>query len=430
MASISRGTNGRRMIQFTAPDGKRRSVRLGKVPQKVAETIKTKVEALIAVSLAQGSLDDDTARWLREIPEELADKFAAVGLIVSRASARLNLGDYLDTYINGRTDHKPNTRRNCQTAARSLFDFFGREKVLREITAGDADEFLVWMKGQELADATIGRRLKRAKQFFKAACRKKLLTESPFQDLRPPSQVNEARKFFVTPEATQEVLEACPDAEWRLIVALGRYGGLRCPSEHFAMTWPDIDWERERIKVRSPKTEHLPGGGSREIPLFPELRPYLEEAFELAKPGTVHVINRYRDPTQNLRTQFLRIIQRAGLKAWPKPFQNLRASRETELAKEYPIHIVCAWIGNTERIAAKHYLQVTDEDFALASRGAAKSDARALQNAVQQAAARFRTESPETTEALVSQGFPLVGAASCEMVQDALVPPRGLEPLS
>jgi hypothetical protein len=33
------------------------------------------------------------------------------------------------------------------------------------------------------------------------------------------------------------------------------------------------------------------------------------------------------------------------------------------LAAEDPIHVVCAWIGNTERIAAKHYLQVTEGDF-------------------------------------------------------------------
>jgi len=53
---------------------------------------------------------------------------------------------------------------------------------------------------------------------------------------------------------------------------------------------------------------------------------------------------------------------------WPKLFHNLRASRETELAAEHPIHVVCAWIGNSQQIAAKHYLQVTDADFEKARR--------------------------------------------------------------
>jgi hypothetical protein len=60
-------------------------------------------------------------------------------------------------------------------------------------------------------------------------------------------------------------------------------------------------------------------------------------------------VTRYRDADQNLRTQMLRIIRRAGLTPWPKPFHNLRASRETELAEEYPVHVVCKRIGNTER---------------------------------------------------------------------------------
>ena len=44
-------------------------------------------------------------------------------------------------------------------------------------------------------------------------------------------------------------------------------------------------------------------------------------------------------------------------------WQNLRSTRETELAEDYPLHVVSAWIVNTERIAAKHYLQVTDDHF-------------------------------------------------------------------
>ncbi len=44
-------------------------------------------------------------------------------------------------------------------------------------------------------------------------------------------------------------------------------------------------------------------------------------------------------------------------------FQNMRASRETELAESNPLHVVTAWIGNSARIAAQHYLQVTDADF-------------------------------------------------------------------
>ena len=42
-----------------------------------------------------------------------------------------------------------------------------------------------------------------------------------------------------------------------------------------------------------------------------------------------------------------------------------RSSRETELAAEYPLHVVTAWLGNTPKIAMKHYLMVTDSDYEL-----------------------------------------------------------------
>jgi integrase len=46
---------------------------------------------------------------------------------------------------------------------------------------------------------------------------------------------------FVTREEAHAVMDACPDAEWRLLFALSRFGGLRCPSEHIALRWADVD---------------------------------------------------------------------------------------------------------------------------------------------------------------------------------------------
>ena len=66
---------------------------------------------------------------------------------------------------------------------------------------------------------------------------------------------------------------------------------------------------------------------------------------------------------KNLGTTFRKIISRAGIDVWPKPFQNCRSSRQTELVQQYPTYVVCAWLGNTPSIAHKHYLTMTDEHF-------------------------------------------------------------------
>ena len=50
-----------------------------------------------------------------------------------------------------------------------------------------------------------------------------------------------------------------PDWKWRLIFALSRFGGLRCPSEHLALTWADVDREGDRIRVRTPRPNTAKG---------------------------------------------------------------------------------------------------------------------------------------------------------------------------
>jgi hypothetical protein len=52
-------------------------------------------------------------------------------------------------------------------------------------------------------------------------------------------------------------------------------------------------------------------------------------------------------------------------------FHSTRASRQTELQREFPLHVVCSWLGNSPRIAQQSYLLVTGDDFAKAA-GVAK----------------------------------------------------------
>jgi len=155
----------------------------------------------------------------------------------------------------------------------------------------------------------------------------------------------------------------------------------------------------------------------------------VEEVFDAAEPGTKHVIAKRRLGSTNLRTQLERIIRRAGVEQWPRLFQNLRASRETELTQHHPLHVVVAWIGNSAPIAAKHYLQLTDADFEKAVKGGAESGAVPVQKAVQQPAAPLRSNSQETLQAHTEYGLVRVGAYLCFSVQECITPPSGVEPL-
>lgn len=67
MASISSDPNGRKRIQFINCNGERQVVRLGKMSIKDAEAIRTRIEALVAASVANTPVDRQTATWLADI---------------------------------------------------------------------------------------------------------------------------------------------------------------------------------------------------------------------------------------------------------------------------------------------------------------------------------------------------------------------------
>lgn len=451
MASLIREPNGCKRIEFTIPGRRRQKIRLGKINVKSAEGVKSKVGNLVSAVISGCGWDSDTSEWVGRIGDDLADKLAAVQLIPPRDRIECPLlKPFLENLRDTRPNLKPNTKRNYDQTIRRLVAHFGESRRLESISCGDADEWRDQMLTDGLALATVGREVKRARQFFRAAVRRKLLAENPFTEVAAPAQVNTSRSHFITREVTTSVLAACPDIEWKLIVALSRYGGLRCPSETQALRWGDIDWERLRISVQSPKTEHLPGGAYRTIPMFAELRPLLEEAFELAEEGSIYVISRYRGTNQNLRTQFERILRRAGVQPWERLFHNLRASRETELTEDFPLHVVCDWIGNSAIIAAKHYLQVTDAHFTKAAaakpaavpetveaeepEGGAKCGARsgdwAAQKAAQHSPAPPRTGGGNVKKARKNRAEVQTCASESITVQVNTIPRRGVEPLS
>jgi len=438
MASISKDPNGRTRIQFVAMDGKRKTIYLGRMSKRDAAAIKYRVERLDTVRKSNLPIDGDTALWVGSLDETFARKLARAGLIEHRGTVpQATLRAFLDSYIASRTDVKTATLTAWGQAQRNLIEYFGESKPLAEISPGDADDWRRALLARGLADSTVCKRCQFAKQFFRAAVRKRILTENPFEDVRGKGQADPTREYFVTRDEAERVIDACPDAQWRLIFALSRFAGLRCPSEHMNLRWEDVNWERNRITVRSPKTEHHADHGIREIPIFSELKLYLEDVFELAEPGDEFVITRYRKKNANLRTQLLRILKRAGIAPWPKLFHNLRATRQTELTYEHPQHVVCRWLGNSQLIAQRHYLQVTDEDFEraagldLTAKDTGENHRRKVTHkTTQHTSARGCSESQTDLPAQKKTPVLLGSAARCDLVPQSKVEDRGLEPLT
>jgi len=169
------------------------------------------------------------------------------------------------------------------------------------------------------------------------------LLQKPVNGIRRGLLVNNKKDWFVSMDDYRRCLAACPGQDWRAILALTRIGGLRCPNEVLRLLWDDVDWEKDRLFVRY---ERYNGKDGRWVPLFPELRAELEALFKLeSSVGKEFVINQYRDASQNLRTVFGKIVKRAGLEMFPRPFGNMRMTRSSEIYREFGATCEAQWIG-------------------------------------------------------------------------------------
>ena len=382
MASVNfeAAKNGWR-LQFRDLEKRKRSIWLGDVRKSVAEDTKEHVEHLLD-RVAKGlPPEKPTADWLDGAGKKYRNKLAKSGLVESatkRKARDLTLAAWIDEYFAERTDAKKSTHGTYKRAKSKLLTYFGKKKRLRNITVADAKKWRVWVKtksnerdknNKACSEETTRRMTGIAKLLFNEAVERGLVESNPFKGLASTAMGNEKRKHFVAADVIETCMDHCPCDDWKLILALCRYGGLRCPSELVRLRWSDVDLPGGRMTINATKTEHHAAGGVRVCPIFPELRPYLETAWDnLPDDGTAEwVINRYRRPDQNLHETFKKILTRAGIQPWPRLFQNLRASRETELMARYPVKDVASWLGNSVPTAMKHYAMATDEAFKAAS---------------------------------------------------------------
>ena len=183
-----------------------------------------------------------------------------------------------------------------------------------------------------------------------------------FESQVSSTEANRSRDYYVSPEDADKLLTAAPDAQWRLLIALWRLAGLR-KMEVFNLTWGDVLWDQGKLRVRSTKTEHIDGCEMRYVPLR-DVRRYLDAAFDEATDGSHKIITRFSPTNSNLDKPFKRIIEVAGLTPWPKLFQNMRSSCETQWLKEGErADLVANWIGHSVKVQNKNYVQHTEEDI-------------------------------------------------------------------
>jgi len=426
MASICNDPNGRRRILFVAGDGSRKAIRLGKCDRKTAESICRHVESLLGAKIGRQPIPRDTAVWLSEVDDNLRDKLAAVGLIV--VEQKQTVAEFLAKWLADRkvAGYKTASLIAWGQTATEMSGLFG-QRTLASLTHSDGENYRDAMQQRGLRATTIHKRLGHARQMLEDAVRLDRIPTNPWKHVRHRQGDASERRAYVPVGHALRVIDHCPNVWWRLLVALARFGGLRTPSEPFSMTWGDIDWERGRVSVPSPKTEGS-GKTHRVIPMFPLLRPHLEAAFAEAEQGSIFVMpieyrRRALGPSgwrnANLRTTLQKVIRRAGVDPWPRLWHSLRASCESDLAQSFPLAVVTKWLGNTPSVALRHYVDPTEVAYTQANSwipgGGAESGAQVAQNQAQHIAADNGRESQSSTE---NEEGEALTASPCDIMRE------------
>jgi integrase len=394
MASICNDPGGRKRILFVGGDGNRYPIRLGKMNRKAAMAINTKIEHLVSASITGHPIDGEVSQWVSGLDDVIADKLAAVGLIPPRESSRLGL--WLEKYITSRSDLKPASRVKLEQTRDKLLGWFDADIPLRKVTADGAANWRQCLIDHGASKATVKTHIGNAKTMFNAAVDRELIPRSPFDKLKGGATAS-ANDRYITPEETRKLLDAAPDLRYRVLIGLARLAGLRTPSETHLLTWGDVDWQRGRLTVRSPKTEHHEGKEQRIVPITPTLLTILQDTFDAAKEGQQRIVTLGRGG--NVRRVVERIIKQSGVMPWPGLWQTLRQSCEKHWAMDHPQYAVSQWLGHSIAVSGKHYANaVPDELFDRV----ATVDAQAAHNPAQQPSASGRNgsqdESGESTK--------------------------------
>lgn len=366
--SVSRDSKGLR-IDLMLPSGKRATLRLrrfGVTKKQDYEAVATRLAELIASKNINIAAPTTACDWLQGLEGDLYRRLQRWGLVPSR-DRDMALHDLLDLYFGTvAKSTKVGTMNVRNRAIKHAKRFFSPQLMVSAMTEEDGLEFRNWMlglpgqQGRFMSEHTVRKTCGVVHQALRYAVRKGIINSSPFSDPRIPKTAgrNPDRHKYVDRDSVRMMIGVAPSTEHRLLIGLGRYAALRLPSEAIDLRWEDIDWIRRVIRVRSPKTMHVPGKGQRDVPIFPELFELLEAAKPVEFDPSDYLLPCLRLHS-NLNMIVRRISQAAGVKQYPKALHALRSSCETDWLREHKQpDVVASWTGHSIKVMYEHYIHL------------------------------------------------------------------------
>lgn len=343
-------------IRFTR-DGKRRVLTMESAFTRAdVEEVAAAIDDVLTSERMGESVKRRTRVFFESAPQVILEKLESVGVLDARP--HLSLGEVLLRFMeHAEQTLKHNTVLTYRTTINTIMRCIEASVPIESIEKNDVGEIVKCLRA-DYSPLSVVTVVSKARAIWNWAIREGYCDANVWTGVECHGRKLPGRDFEIPSDWTPHILDACPSQQWRALYVLWRYGGLR-KCEPLYLSWSDVNWERKRLRVHSPKTERYEGREARIIPLFPEIEKELSDLFEMG--GDDNAIISLKGSMYNT---FGLIVGRAGYKLWPRLFQNLRATRENELiAQGFPAHVVGEWLGHTAVVQAKHYLRVLDSYY-------------------------------------------------------------------
>jgi len=288
----------------------------------------------------------------------------------------ITLKEFTDLYRKIRTDLAEGTAQEHERTLKRLQEVLGRDRLLEKITPIEARKFLAQFRQRKrkenpISPATVNKVLRKCRRIFREAVDCRLIRMNPFQGLRQ-EKVASLDWHHISPGEYRNLLQACRSLRWQGIITLAYCCGLRI-SEILNLTWPDIDFEKNLLRVVgkcgckgtvdwSPKDKDL-----RVVPLPESVINILTGLQAQAVEGQVYIFvngkgsrEGERMARRNTWRDFEVIRRRAGVPECS--LHDLRKSYYTNLSGQVPLHVVQELAGHSDiRTTRKYYVKVQPE---------------------------------------------------------------------
>lgn len=376
-------------IRYVDGDGRRHGIRLPGFTKNQAAPVLSRVKELLVAKTANQQMEIHTATWLADVDDSLHQKLVKGGLVGERVpdpepeTEELpigpTLGEFLDGFIRRGRTVKDGLKASRQTLNKwkgtrdLLTQCFDSGRPLNEFTLEDGRTFRSWMEKRKIAktgrnttgsmsENSMRQRMANCKTFFNYAVEEQLIESNPFRRQHSSLVKHDKGKMNIPVEVIAKVIEAAPNVQWRLLIALWRYCGLR-KMEPMNLQWSDVLWSEGKLRVVATKTSHHEGKANRYVPIR-DVESYLLDAAEL-RTDDGRIINQYRASMSNLHKPMVNLVEAAGIEVWPNLFKNLRSSCENDwlTAREAPAHVIAGWMGHSVDVQNDHYAMVSEGHF-------------------------------------------------------------------